>query len=247
MILAGGKGTRLYPLTQVMNKHLLPIGGYPMIYWPIFKLKEAGVTEILLTTHHHDMLMFKKLLGNGECLGVRLHYQIQQEAKGIPDAIYLAKEFAGEAKLIVVLGDNIFHDSLEPYVKSFEQQADGAMVLLKWVPDPQRYGIAQFNKSEHTIVSIQEKPEVPPSNYCVTGIYMYDKEVFNLIEQITPSERGELEITDVNNLYIKQNKLTYDFLEKWWIDAGTYDSFYQANKLANQNADILPNAKGDFS
>jgi glucose-1-phosphate thymidylyltransferase len=236
MILAGGRGTRLRPITEVINKHLLPVGSYPMIYWPIFKLKEAGITDLLITTGEEGMEDFQKLLGNGENFGVKLSYKIQEDARGIADAVYLAKDFALEDKLIVHLGDNIFKDSLTPYIQSFQSQNGGAKVLLKQVSDPQRYGIASINKDEGTITSIEEKPVDPLSNYCVTGIYMYDNQVFDFIESIVPSQRGEMEITDVNNLYIKQGQLTYDFLDGWWIDAGTHEALFQANSLVYEES-----------
>ncbi|WP_272031091.1 sugar phosphate nucleotidyltransferase [Oceanobacillus kimchii] len=238
MILAGGKGTRLHPLTKVVNKHLIPIGKYPMIYYPIFKLREADITEILITTNHQDLPLFRKLLGDGKNLGVRIHYKIQQQAVGIPDAILLSKSFVGNDKFTVILGDNIFQDSLIPYVQSYQNQTIGAKVLLKNVPDPTRYGIATFDKTHKNILFIEEKPTNPISNYCVTGIYMYDTKIFEFIKQITPSSRGELEITDVNNLYLQNSKLTFDVLSHWWVDAGTYEAIFEANQFTFNN-DIL--------
>lgn len=238
MILAGGKGTRLHPLTKVVNKHLIPIGKYPMIYYPIIKLREADITEILITTNQQDLPLFRELLGDGKDLGVRIHFKPQQQAIGIPDAILLSKPFVGSDKLTVILGDNIFQDSLLPYVQSYKNQSIGAKVLLKTVPDPTRYGIAIFDKTHKNMLSIEEKPTNPSSNYCVTGIYMYDSEVFELIKQITPSSRGELEITDVNNLYLQNSKLSFDVLSNWWIDAGTYEAIYEANQFTFNN-DIL--------
>ncbi|BAC13085.1 spore coat polysaccharide synthesis (glucose-1-phosphate thymidyltransferase) [Oceanobacillus iheyensis HTE831] len=235
MILARGKGTRLHPLTKVINKHLIPIGKYPMIYYPIFKLREVDITEILITTNQQDIPLFRELLGDGRDLGVRIHFEAQQQAIGIPDAILLSKTFVGSDKLTVILGDNIFHDSLIPYVQSYEKQSTGAKILLKTVSDPNRYGIATFDKSQKNILSIEEKPSDSSSNYCVTGIYMYGTEVFEFIKQITPSSRGELEITDVNNLYLQKSKLTFDVLPNWWIDAGTYDSIFQANQIILKN------------
>lgn len=238
MILAGGKGTRLHPLTKVVNKHLIPIGKYPMIYYPIVKLREADITDILITTNQQDLPLFWALLGDGKDLGVRIHFETQQQAAGIPDAILLSKTFVGSDKLAVILGDNIFQDSLIPYVESYKNQSIGAKVLLKTVPDPSRYGIATFDESQKNLLSITEKPANPSSNYCVTGIYMYDTEVFDLIKQISPSSRAELEITDVNNLYLQNSKLTFDVLSNWWIDAGTYEAIFEANQFTFNN-DIL--------
>ncbi|RFU64593.1 sugar phosphate nucleotidyltransferase [Bacillus sp. V59.32b] len=231
VILAGGTGTRLRPLTHIINKHLLPVGPYPMIYWPILKLKEAGIEEILIITNKEDLSSFINLLGLGEVLDVTLTYKIQQKAGGIAEALSLAKPFAGNEKFIVLLGDNIFQESLGPFIASFENQSIGARVLLKPVTDPMRFGIAEIDKRKKIITSIVEKPEKPLSNYCVTGIYMYGSKVFEYIEKLTPSERGELEITDVNTFYIKDNSLQYDILTGWWVDAGTPHSLFQANEL----------------
>jgi glucose-1-phosphate thymidylyltransferase len=234
IILAGGTGNRLSPLTKIINKHLLPVGPYPMIYWPIIKLKEAGISQILIVTNRESLSMFVQLLGEGEELGVQLQYKVQQSANGIAGGISLAKKFVEEEKFIVLLGDNIFENSLTSYIQSFKAQKYGAKVLLKEVNDPYRYGIAELNDQKQIITSIQEKPNNPLSNYCVVGIYMYDKHVFKYIEEISPSVRGELEVTDVNNLYIKQQQLSYDILSGWWIDAGTHESLYEANTLTYQ-------------
>lgn len=235
IILAGGHGTRLAPLTKIINKHLLPVGPYPMIYWSIQKLKEAGIIDILIVTNPKELDNFTILLGSGEEYGVKLTYKVQQEANGIADGVYLAKDFVKKEKFIVLLGDNIYKASLKPYIQSFKYQKDGAKVLLKEVPDPHRYGIATLNKLTKIITSIDEKPLSPVTNYCVIGVYMYDKKVFDYIEKIVPSKRGELEITDVNNMYIEENKLTYDFLRHWWIDAGTYEALFKANSLVYQD------------
>jgi glucose-1-phosphate thymidylyltransferase len=235
VILAGGSGSRLRPLTHIINKHLLPVGPYPMIYWPILKLKEAGIKDILIVTNKEHLCDFISLLGMGEELGVQLSYQVQEKkGSGIADALMCAKKFIKEEKFVVHLGDNLFHDNLEPFVHSFEKQQNGARVLLKEVLDPERYGIANFDETKKIITSIIEKPHNPISAYCVTGIYFYDKQVFNFIETLEPSERGELEITDVNNLYIKQEQLQYDILQSWWIDAGTHESLFMANILKYQ-------------
>lgn len=235
IILAGGNGTRLAPLTKIINKHLLPVGPYPMIYWPIQKFKEAGIIDILIVTNPKELNSFIDFLGFGEEYGVKLTYKIQQSAKGIADGVYLAKDFVDKEKFIVCLGDNIYRDSLKPYIKSFKNQKGGAKVLLKEVPDPHRYGIALLNKGRNIITSIEEKSSSPITNYCVIGVYMYDEKVFDYIEKLIPSKRGEFEITDVNNMYIKENKLTYDFLQHWWIDAGTHEALFQANSLVYQD------------
>jgi glucose-1-phosphate thymidylyltransferase len=202
-----------------------------MIYWPIMSLRDAGVTEILIITNEEHLCSFVKLLGDGEELNVELHYKIQKkEGGGIADALMCAKNFTKEEKFIMVLGDNIFEDSITPHVQSFEQQEAGAKVMLKEVKDPSRFGVPILDAVHKRILSIIEKPSNPPSSYCVTGIYMYDKQVFRYIDAIHPSSRNELEITDVNNLYIKNNQLKYDILKGWWIDAGTHESLFQAAK-----------------
>lgn len=235
VILAGGTGSRLYPLTKIYNKHLLPIGPYPMIYWPILKLKEAGVDEIILVTNKHDLSNFIELLGLGEELNVKLHYVIQDsKGAGIADALMNVRSLVDGENIIVLLGDNIFEDSLTNYVKQYQQQRSGARVLLKGVNDPTRYGVPRLDEENQKILSILEKPTNPPSSYCVAGIYMYDQMVFDYIEQIHPSHRDELEITDVNNLYIKNNELKYNILEGWWVDAGTHDSLFQATKHTHE-------------
>ncbi|MFT4412448.1 sugar phosphate nucleotidyltransferase [Fredinandcohnia humi] len=231
VILAGGTGTRLRPMTRIINKHLLPVGPYPMIYWPIKKLKEAGVEEILLITNKKDLESFELVLGSGEELGVQVSYKIQNNAGGIAEALSLAETFVKDDKFIMILGDNIFQDSLTPYIESFQKQSVGAKILLKQVNDPARFGIATLDENRKHVISIVEKPEEPLSNLCVTGIYMYGPEVFNFIKAIKPSERGELEITDVNNCYITNNQLQYDIINGWWIDAGTPESLFLSNQL----------------
>jgi glucose-1-phosphate thymidylyltransferase len=234
IILAGGTGSRLSPVTKVINKHLLPVGNYPMIFWSIFKLKEAGITDLLIVTNYLDIPDFYRLLGTGEVMGVNINYQIQTGAKGIADAVYLGKDFVKDEPFIVILGDNLFKDSLIEYIEKFQEQRCGAKVLLKNVSDPERYGIATIDKEKKLIKSIIEKPKNPVTNYCVVGVYMFDSKVFQYINKVVPSDRGELEITDVNNQYIMDNCLTYDFLNEWWIDAGTYDAFYKANQLIRE-------------
>lgn len=230
IILAGGTGSRLYPLTKVTNKHLLPVGKYPMIYHPIVKLKEAGIDEILVVSGREHMGAVVNLLGSGAEVGVRFTYKIQDEAGGIAQALGLAENFVHGDKCVVILGDNIFEDSIKEYVENFEKQEKGAKILIKAVPDPHRYGVAEINNDK--IIGIEEKPKNPKSNFCVTGIYMYDSKVFDIIKTLKPSRRGELEITDVNNWYIKDGSLTYDVLSGWWTDAGTFNSLTLANELA---------------
>lgn len=230
IILAGGTGSRLYPLTKVTNKHLLPVGRYPMIYFPIYKLKQAGINEILIVTGKEHMGSVVNLLGSGYDFGVEFTYKIQDQPGGIAHALGLAEHFVQTDKCVVILGDNIFEDDISCFVDKFRNQQHGAKILLKEVEDPQRFGVAELKDDK--IISIEEKPKKPKSNYCVTGIYMYDHRVFEIIKGLKPSARGELEITDVNNAYIKEGSLTYDILKGWWSDAGTFPSLKKANELS---------------
>lgn len=230
IILAGGTGSRLYPLTKVTNKHLLPVGKYPMIFHPIFKLKEAGVLDVLVITGKEHMGDVVNLLGSGAEFGMEFTYKIQDEAGGIAQALGLAEGFVGDERMIVILGDNVFEDNISLFVKRYKEQSHGAKILIREVPDPERYGVPEL--ADGHIVSIEEKPSAPKSRYAVTGIYMYDSIVFDLIRQLRPSSRGELEITDVNNAYIGRHALTYDILQGWWTDAGTHASLKKANELA---------------
>lgn len=230
VILAGGLGTRLHPLTRVTNKHLLPVYDQPMIHYPIQTLLNAGIKEILIVTGGEHAGDFLKLLGNGKHLGVKeLHYTYQEGEGGIADAMKLAEDFAEGGKICVVLGDNIIEGNIQRAVADFFAQPSGAKVLLKEVPDPHRFGVPEFE--DGAIVSIHEKPECPPSNYAVTGIYFYDSDVFDIARTLEPSRRGELEITDVNNTYLQRGELTYDILEGWWTDAGTFESLHRASCL----------------
>ena len=229
VILAGGKGTRLLPLTKVVNKHLLPVGKEPMIYNPIKKLAEAGIKDILIVTSTEHMGDIVNVLGSGKEYGCEFTYKVQEESKGIADALRLAESFADKDKIVVILGDNVTTASIKPYVDSFEKQEKGARVLLKEVSDPTRFGIAAID--EQQIISIEEKPNEPKSNYAVIGYYMYDSKVFDIIRKIQPSARGEYEITDVNNEYIKLGELKYDVLKGDWTDTGTFESLNYANKL----------------
>jgi len=230
VILAGGLGKRLEPLTRITNKHLLPIFDKPMIYYPLLTLIEAGIKDILLVTGGNNAGDFLRLLGNGSEFGLKhLNYTYQKGEGGIAQALRLAKHFAEDEKIVVILGDNILEKSIKKYVNNFKKQEKGAKVLIKKVPDPQRFGVVELKGDK--IISIEEKPKKPKSNYSVTGIYMYDSQVFDIIKTLKPSGRGELEITDVNNAYIKKSQLTYDILEGWWTDAGTFNSLLKANNL----------------
>jgi len=230
IILAGGTGSRLYPLTKVTNKHLLPVGSYPMIFYAIAKLKEADIRDILIVTGREHMGDVVNLLGSGREFGVSFTYRVQDEAGGIAQAIGLAEQFVGEDRMVVILGDNVFADSIVPYVERYKMQERGARILIREVPDPERFGVPELR--DDRIVSIEEKPRRPKSRYAVTGIYMYDNKVFDIIRKLKPSARGELEITDVNNAYIEAGELMYDILEGWWTDAGTHASLARANELA---------------
>jgi glucose-1-phosphate thymidylyltransferase len=232
IILAGGTGSRLYPLTKVTNKHLLPVGRYPMVFYAIYKLKKAGIYNILVVTGREHMGDVVSLLGSGKDLGVEFTFRVQDEAGGIAQALGLAEHFVGDDQMVVVLSDNVFSECISPYVEAFRLQQVGAKLLIKEVADPQRFGVPELVGNR--IVSIEEKPDYPKSHYAVTGIYMYDHSVFDIIRTLQPSSRGELEITDVNNAYITKNKLSHDILGGWWTDAGTHSSFQLANELAKQ-------------
>ncbi|MFA5554217.1 MAG: sugar phosphate nucleotidyltransferase [Phycisphaerae bacterium] len=229
VVLAGGTGSRLKPLTKVTNKHLLPVGRKPMIYYPIEKLLSAAITEILIVTGVEHMGDVVNLLGSGADFGCRFTYKVQDQAGGIAQALSLAENFAGTDGVAVILGDNIFEFSLKKYAENFNVQGKGARLLLKEVPDPQRFGVAEI--SGDNVVGIEEKPKKPKSNYAVTGIYFYDNTVFEIIKTLKPSGRGEYEITDVNNVYITKRQLNYDILDGWWSDAGTFESLTKANEL----------------
>ncbi|ERM19218.1 sugar phosphate nucleotidyltransferase [Brevibacillus laterosporus] len=230
IILAGGTGSRLYPLTKVTNKHLLPIGKYPMIYHPIHKLKQADIHEVLIVTSREHMGDVVNLLGSGVDFNMQFTYKVQDEPKGIAQALGMAEDFAHRELITVILGDNVFSDNISNYVKRFKERGYGANILIKQVIDPERYGVPKLDDGK--IVSITEKPSHPDSQFAVTGIYMYDWKVFDIIKTLQPSARGELEITDVNNAYIERNEMTYDVLQGWWTDAGTHHSILHANQLA---------------
>ncbi len=234
IILAGGLGTRLRPLTLVTNKHLLPVYDRPMIYYPIECLVNAGITEILIVTGGEHAGDFLKLLKNGHDLGVkRLGYAYQEGEGGIADALKLAEEFSDGQKICVILGDNIIEGNVRKAAGDFFTQTSGAKLLLKEVPDPERFGVAEVDGEGPgaRITGIVEKPSQPKSNLAVTGIYFYDNDVFEICKTLRPSDRGELEITDVNNAYLERGDLTFEVLEGWWTDAGTTESLYRATKL----------------
>ena len=230
VILAGGMGTRLFPLTKVTNKHLLPVYDRPMVYYPIQCLVNAGIEDIMIVTGGNNAGDFLKLLGNGKEFGLKdISYTYQEGHKGIADALGLARHFAEKDRIVVILGDNIIEGNIRKSVAAFEKQERGARILLKEVPDPQRFGVPVFE--DDRIAAIQEKPEAPKSNYAVIGIYMYDDTVFNVVDNLVPSDRNELEITDVNNAYLKAGTLEHDVLDGWWGDAGTFESLHRVGNL----------------
>ena len=229
IVLAGGKGSRLFPLTKVTNKHLLPVGREPMLYHPIKQMVKANLTDILVVTSTDHMGDIVRCLGSGEEFGCNITYRVQQRAAGIADALLLGESFAGNEKICVMLGDNVFEKTIENYVESFAKQKVGARVLLKKVSDPCRFGIAALD--EHQIMEIEEKPSSPKSSYAVVGLYFFDHKVFQFIKEISPSENGELEITSVNNKYIELGELEYDICNGEWTDAGTFESLHEANRL----------------
>ncbi len=233
VILSGGLGKRLFPSTKIINKHLLNIYNRPMIYYPLQTLVDAGIKDILIVTGGNLAGEFLRLLGNGKDFGLKhFNYTYQEGEGGIADALSLAEDFAEGKKIVVMLGDNIIEKPIREYINRFKKQEKGARLLLKDVKDPQRFGVVELK--EDKIVSIEEKPKKPKSNYVVTGIYMYDAQVFDIIKTLTPSERNELEITDVNNNYLKRGALTYDILDGWWTDAGTFESLFRASNLVRE-------------
>lgn len=228
VILAGGLGTRLMPLTRITNKHLLPVYDKPMIYYPLLTLIDGGLDEIMIVTGGSFAGDFLQLLGNGREFGLNdIHYTYQEGEGGIADALSLAEHFVDRDRVIVMLGDNIIEKSIKEYVDNYRAQEKGAKILLKEVHDPNRFGVPDIQGDR--IVAIEEKPKMPKSSFAVTGIYMYDDMVWDVIKTLTPSARNELEITDVNNAYINNSILTYDILDGWWTDAGTFDSLHMAS------------------
>jgi glucose-1-phosphate thymidylyltransferase len=233
IILAGGLGTRMLPLTKITNKHLLPVYDKPMIYYPIRTLINAGIEDILIVTGGNDAGDFLRLIGNGKEFGLKhINYTYQEGQGGIADALSLAEFFADKERICVVLGDNIIEKNIRGAVETFEHQERGGKIMLKEVPDPHRFGVPVLDGDR--VVRIEEKPKAPKSKYAIIGIYMYDNRVFDIIRTLKPSERGELEITDVNNAYIERGEMTWDILDGWWTDAGTFDSLLKASELVAQ-------------
>jgi glucose-1-phosphate thymidylyltransferase len=230
VILAGGLGTRLFTLTKVTNKHLLPVYDKPMIYYPIRALVQAGIEDVLVVTGGNSAGDFLKLLGNGREFGLpTMNYTYQEGEGGIADALRLARHFADDAPICVILGDNIFEKSIRHAVEDFGRQAQGARIMLKKVHDPERFGVPVLDGDK--VVRIEEKPKQPKSDFAVVGVYMFDNHVFEVIETLKPSDRGELEITDVNNWYIDRGQMQWSEMEGWWTDAGTFDSLRRATNL----------------
>lgn len=238
VILAGGTGSRLFPLTKITNKHLLPIYDKPMIFYPLQTLVDAGIKDILLVTGGRNSGDFLRLLANGKEFGLNhLNYTYQEGEGGIADALGLAEHFADGEKICVILGDNIIELDIRAAVEDFRRQERGAKILLKEVSDAERFGVAELQGER--IVGIEEKPRAPKSNYAVTGVYMYDGTVFDKIRQLVPSRRNELEITDVNNAYIAEGTMTFNFLDGWWTDAGTFESLLRATNLVAETRGVL--------
>jgi glucose-1-phosphate thymidylyltransferase len=232
IILAGGTGSRLFPLTKVTNKHLLPVGDKPMIFYPVEKLRRGGIKEILIVTGVEHMGDVVSLLGSGKDFDCQFTYRVQDEAGGIAQALGLASQFAKDDKMCVILGDNIFYDSIEKFVTDFHSGSAKAKILLRKVPDPQRFGVAEVK--DNKILNVTEKPKSPKSDLAVTGIYFFSPDVFEIIKTLKFSARNELEITDVNNAYIKRGEMSFDILSNWWTDAGTFDSLAKATALVRE-------------
>lgn len=235
VVLAGGLGTRLYPLTRITNKHLLPVYDKPMIYYPLQILVDAGITEIMVVTGGNSAGEFLRLLRNGKDFGLQsVSFAYQEGEGGIADALKLAEPFVKGEKVCVVLGDNIIEKDIISAKQQFDQQPQGAMIMLKQVPDPERFGVPVFEGKQ--LVRIEEKPRQPKSSYAVIGVYFYDGTVFARARDLKPSARGELEITDVNNSYLREGKLSYSVLDGWWTDAGTFESLFHAGELVRQKS-----------
>ena len=234
VILAGGLGSRMMPCTKVTNKHLLPVYDKPMIYYPLGTMVKAGLKDIMIVTGGNNVGDFLRLLGNGSEFGLKdMNYTYQEGAGGIADALKLTENFVDGDKVIVMLGDNIMKDDISGAVAEFEKQPEGARIFLKQVQDPERFGVAEIRDGK--VINIEEKPKSPKSNYSVIGLYMYDNQVFDIVRTLKPSDRGELEITDVNNEYIRRGNMTYSIIDGWWTDAGTFESLYRASKLVAED------------
>ena len=234
VILAGGLGSRMMPCTKVTNKHLLPVYNRPMIYFPLQTLVKAGLKDIMIVTGGNNAGDFLRLLGNGSEFGLKdISYTYQEGEGGIAEALKLAENFVDEEKVVVMLGDNIIKDDISEAVADFEKQPEGAKIFLKEVHDPERFGVAEVKDGK--VINIEEKPQDPKSSYAVIGIYMYDNRVFDIAKKLKPSNRGELEITDVNNEYIRRGSMTYSIIDGWWTDAGTFESLYRASRLVAED------------
>jgi glucose-1-phosphate thymidylyltransferase len=234
VILAGGLGTRMMPCTKVTNKHLLPVYNKPMIYYPLETLVKAGLKDIMIVTGGNNAGDFLRLLGNGSEFGLKdISYTYQEGEGGIAEALKLAENFVDQDKVVVMLGDNMIKDDISKAVSDFEKQPEGARIFLKEVNDPERFGVAEIENGK--VINIQEKPKKPRTSYAVIGIYMYDSQVFDIARNLKPSARGELEITDVNNEYIKRGAMSYSIIEGWWTDAGTFESLYRASRLVAED------------
>lgn len=232
--MAGGHGTRLQPITKVISKHLLPVGNQPVIFYPIMTLKNVGIKDILVVCGSEHSHQYMEVLGSGKDFGVNFSYTIQRVPGGIAQGLSLAKSFADGNPVALILGDNIFGDNLTGAVSKFSKKEKGSMVVLKQVPDPERFGVASFRKNG-TIKNVFEKPKNPATNWAVTGFYLYDNRVFDVIKTLKPSARGEYEITDVNNFYIKEGTMDFVKATKYWVDAGTFESLHLANLLVRKN------------
>ena len=242
VVLAGGTGSRLSPLTRVTNKHLLPIYDKPMVYYPLQTLVEAGIKDILIVTGGNNAGDFLRLLRNGKDFGLKqLNFAYQEGEEGIADALRLAEPFAAGDNICVILGDNILENSVREAKEKFEQQGGGGRILLKQVPDPERFGVPMFEGKR--IVRIEEKPRMPASPYAVIGVYFYDGTVFERVRTLKPSRRGEFEITDVNNSYLDEGKLSHDVIEGGWTDAGTFESLWRATKMVREKVVIAEELK----
>jgi glucose-1-phosphate thymidylyltransferase len=234
VILAGGLGSRMLPCTKVTNKHLLPVYNKPVIYYPLNTLVKGGLEDIMIVTGGNNAGDFLRLLGNGSEFGLKdISYTYQEGEGGIAEALKLAENFVDKDKVIVMLGDNIIKDNISEAIKEFKKQPKGAKIFLKEVSDPERFGVAEIKDGK--VINIEEKPKDPKSNYAVIGLYMYDSDVFEIAKTLKPSDRGELEITDVNNEYIRRGTMTYSIIDGWWTDAGTFESLYRASKLVAED------------
>jgi glucose-1-phosphate thymidylyltransferase len=234
ILLCGGMGSRLHPLTKVTNKHLLPVGEKPMVLHSVEKLVQADVKDIMIITGTEHMGDMISLLGSGAEYGCEFTFRVQDRPDGIGGALALCENFVGDDNCVVILGDNIFYSSLKKDVEEFTLKEKNCQLFLKEVPDPERYGVADFKGDR--VIGIEEKPSSPKSNFAITGIYMYDKRVFEILRNLNPSARGEYEITDVNNAYIEMGNMSFAVLDGWWTDAGTHPSYYKANKLVRESS-----------